>query len=61
MDMSFAIQAKSLEYLANNPRLGPGLYNVPYDIDRRIASMKLASMDSEIDALTAEQKAYLEG
>jgi adenosylhomocysteinase len=60
MDMSFAIQAKSLEYLANNKNLSPALYNVPYDIDRKIAALKLASMGAEIDALTDEQKEYLE-
>ena len=61
MDMSFAIQSKSLEYLANNQGLSAGLYNVPYDIDRWIASVKLASMGTEIDTLTEGQKAYLEG
>jgi len=61
MDMSFAIQSRSLEYLANNPKLSPALYNVPYDIDRKIASMKLASMGTEIDVLTEEQIKYLEG
>jgi adenosylhomocysteinase len=61
MDMSFAIQAKSLEYLAANPKLSPALYNVPLDIDRRIASMKLESMGAAIDVLTDEQREYLEG
>ena len=59
MDMSFAIQAKSLEYLAKNDKLKPGLYQVPYDIDQKIAALKLASMGAEIDVLTAEQKKYM--
>jgi len=65
MDMSFAIQAKSLEYLANtakaNKRLQPALYNVPKDIDREIAALKLASMGAKIDILTDEQKKYMDG
>ncbi|MCL2099982.1 MAG: adenosylhomocysteinase [Oscillospiraceae bacterium] len=61
MDMSFAIQAKSLEHLAKNPSLAPALYNVPNEIDQSVASMKLASMGASIDTLTAEQKQYLEG
>ena len=65
MDMSFAIQAKSLEYLAktakNNERLSPGLYNVPQDIDQETAALKLASMGAKIDVLSAEQKQYMDG
>jgi len=61
MDMSFAIQAKSLEYLANNKTLSPGLYNVPKEIDREIAALKLASMGAKIDVLTDEQKKYMDG
>ncbi|MCL2772524.1 MAG: adenosylhomocysteinase [Oscillospiraceae bacterium] len=61
MDMSFAIQAKSLEYLANNPKLSPALYNVPKEIDQEIAALKLASMGAKIDVLTDEQKKYIEG
>jgi len=61
MDMSFAIQAKSLEYLANSPKLSPALYNVPKDTDREIAALKLASMGAKIDVLTDEQKKYIEG
>jgi adenosylhomocysteinase len=61
MDMSFAIQAKSLEYLAKQGRgLTPGLYNVPREIDAEVAGMKLEAMGVKIDALTEEQKAYLE-
>jgi len=63
MDMSFAIQAKSLEYLANtlkeNKRLQPALYNVPKETDQEIAAIKLASMGAKIDVLTDEQKKYM--
>ena len=61
MDMSFAIQAKSLEYLAKNPGLSPALYNVPKETDCGIAALKLASMGAEIDVLTEAQKKYIEG
>ena len=61
MDMSFAIQAKSLEYLATNKNLTPALYNVPKEIDREIAALKLASMGAKIDVLTDEQKKYMDG
>ena len=65
MDMSFAIQAKSLEYLANTEksgvRLSPALYNVPRDIDKNIAALKLASMGAQIDVLTEAQKKYMDG
>ena len=60
MDMSFAIQAKSLEYLANNKTLKPMLYNVPKEIDQQIAALKLASMEAKIDVLTNEQKKYMD-
>jgi len=61
-DMSFAIQALSLEYLlTHNPKLHPGVHEVPREIDRRVAELKLASMGVQIDMLTQEQKKYLEG
>ena len=59
MDMSFAIQAKSLEYLANAPKLAPALYDVPKEIDNEVAELKLASMNAVIDVLTEEQKKYI--
>jgi adenosylhomocysteinase len=63
MDMSFAIQAKSLEYLAKHGRsLGePDLHNVPVEIDRAVAALKLASLGVTIDTLTPEQSEYLFG
>lgn len=60
MDMSFANQALSAEYLAQQRgTLSPGVYVVPPGIDRDIARLKLASMGIAIDTLTAEQEAYL--
>ena len=59
MDMSFAIQAKGLEYLALNPKKVPKLYAVPVEIDKEVATLKLASMNLGLDTLTAEQAEYL--
>ena len=60
MDMSFGIQAKSLEYLAKNGKnLSKKVYAVPAEIDRAVAEIKLSSMGCAIDVLTNEQKAYL--
>jgi len=60
MDMSFANQAYSAEYMAKNYRkLQKQVYTVPEDIDKNIARLKLASMGIKIDVLTAEQKKYL--
>ncbi len=60
MDMSFANQALSLEYLVRNAgELGKKVYSVPEEIDRDIARLKLAAMEVDIDTLTEEQNAYL--
>lgn len=59
MDMSFAIQAKSLEYLAKNPDKAPKLYAVPEETDKEVANLKLKSMKLGLDILTEEQKEYL--
>ncbi len=60
MDMSFANQALSAEYLKDNRgKLEPGVYVVPKDIDKEIARLKLASMDISIDTLSPEQSQYL--
>ena len=60
MDMSFAIQAKGLEYLAKNRgNLEPKVYAVPVEIDREVAELKLRSNGISIDRLSDEQKAYL--
>jgi adenosylhomocysteinase len=61
MDMSFANQALSLEYLVKNKgKLQPKVYPVPEDIDKEIGRLKLKSMNISIDSLTREQKKYLE-
>jgi len=60
MDMSFAIQAKGLEYLAKNRgRLENKVYAVPAEIDSEVASIKLRANGIKIDYLSDEQKAYL--
>ena len=60
MDMSFANQALSAEYMAkNHKKLGKQVYAVPKEIDASIAKLKLASMGVRIDALTPAQKQYL--
>jgi adenosylhomocysteinase len=60
MDMSFANQALSAEYLVQKGRgLKKEVYPVPADIDEMIARLKLKSMGIRIDTLTAEQKEYL--
>ena len=60
MDMSFANQALSAEYMANeHAKMVKKVYPVPQDIDEEIARLKLASMGIEIDTLTPEQEKYL--
>ena len=60
MDMSFANQALSLEYMIKNAdKLEKTVYSVPEDIDREIARLKLEAMRISIDILTPEQEAYL--
>ncbi|MSQ11330.1 MAG: adenosylhomocysteinase [Dehalococcoidia bacterium] len=62
MDMSFADQALSVEYLAKQKRpLAPQVYPVPRAIDQQVGRLKLKAMGIAIDTLTAEQKKYLEG
>lgn len=57
MDMSFANQALAAEYiLKNHEKLEPRVYNIPYEQDLMIASLKLKAMGIEIDELTKEQK-----
>ena len=60
MDMSFANQALSAEYMVNEyAKMVKKVYPVPQDIDKEIARLKLASMGIEIDTLTPEQEKYL--
>ena len=62
MDMSFAVQALSLEWLAKHrDSLEKKVYEVPGEIDDQIGRVKLAAMGLAIDTLTPEQKEYLAG
>jgi len=60
MDMSFANQALSVEYIVKNEgKLEKKVYSVPREIDEEVALLKLKAMGIEIDELTEEQRAYL--
>ncbi len=60
MDMSFADQALSAEYMVkNHASLEKKVYIVPVDLDKRVAKLKLESMGIKIDRLTSEQEEYL--
>ena len=60
MDMSFAVQALSAEYLAKHRgQLQPGVIPVPRELDEAVARRKLKAMGIEIDTLTREQQDYL--
>jgi len=62
MDMSFALQALSAKYIVeNHSQLDNRVYEVPDEIDRRVAHMKLKAMGIQIDTLTQEQEDYLRG
>jgi adenosylhomocysteinase len=61
MDMSFANQALSCEYVAKNyKKLDKKVYKVPDFLDKNIAKLKLESLGINIDKLTKEQQRYLE-
>lgn len=61
MDLSFANQALAVEHLAaRHGEMTPGVHILPDEIDREIASLKLASMGLAVDELTPEQRAYLD-
>jgi adenosylhomocysteinase len=59
MDMSFADQALSLEWLTRQQRLDVRVHDVPAEIDAEVARVKLATMAIEIDTLTQAQVDYL--
>ncbi|GMT44053.1 MAG: adenosylhomocysteinase [bacterium] len=59
MDMSFANQALSAQYLNENKNLEHKVYVVPAEIDNKVASLKLQAMGITIDTLTKEQERYL--
>jgi len=60
MDMSFANQALAAEWMVvNHASLTPQVYEVPEEIDKEVARLKLHAMGIQIDTLTAEQVDYL--
>jgi len=59
MDMSFANQALCVEYLMKTKKLEPKVYDVPKEIDNKVARLKLKSMGIRIDSLTPEQERYI--
>ncbi len=60
MDMSFANQALSVEYLVKEGKhLQPKVYAVPRELDEQVARLKLQAMGIGIDVLTSEQEEYL--
>ena len=62
MDMSFAIQALSAEYIVKNrSSITSKVVDVPESVDNAVAQMKLASWNKQIDVLTPEQHKYLFG
>ena len=62
MDMSFAIQALSIKYVAeHHAQLDRRVHRVPQEIDYKVARLKLASLGIEIDQLTPDQHQYLSG
>lgn len=62
MDMSFSNQALAAEWLvANEGKLTPGIYTLADEIDRHVASIKLAALGGGLETLTPEQEDYLKG
>jgi adenosylhomocysteinase len=59
MDLSFGIQALALAWLAGSPSVLPGVHEVPPAIDAEVARLKLASLGTQIDVLTPDQREYL--
>jgi adenosylhomocysteinase len=60
MDMSFANQALSVEFLVKNQgQLSPGVHVLPKEVDAEIANLKLHSLGLQVDTLTSEQLEYL--
>ena len=62
MDMSFALQASGAEYLLKNEgKLAPGVYDIPEEVDRHVAELKLRAFGGSFDTLNEKQRAYLAG
>lgn len=60
MDLSFAVQALSAEFIAKHGReLAPGVHDVPSAIDEAVARLKLDALGLSIDRLTPEQETYM--
>ncbi len=59
MDMSFANQFLSLKYLKEHPELKPDVYQVPEEVDKKVADMKLKGMNIKIDKPTRKQAEYV--
>ncbi|HNV38705.1 MAG TPA: adenosylhomocysteinase, partial [Methanoculleus sp.] len=60
MDLSFAVQALSAEFIAKcGKNLAPGVHDVPSVIDEGVARLKLAALGLSIDRLTPEQETYM--
>ena len=60
MDMSFAGQSRSAEYMVKNAKkLGKKVYSLPEEVDRKIAAQKLKAMGVKTEKLTKEQIKYL--
>ena len=61
MDMTFALQAMSLKYVNERyNELGKHVINVPFELDEQVARIKLESIGVSIDALSDDQKQYLD-
>lgn len=60
MDLSFAMQLLSCLYISKN-KLKPGLHNVPEELDKMVARLKLESLGIKLEKLTTEQEEYLAG
>lgn len=60
MDMTFALQALALQYVAQGALLA-GVHDLPRDLDQRVARMRLAALGLATDHLSASQEAYLSG
>ena len=59
MDLSFADQALCTRYLLETAQhLSPAVYDVPSDIDERVASLKLRSLGVQLDVLNEDQRSY---
>jgi adenosylhomocysteinase len=60
MDLSFALQALSTLHIAKNgKKMKGGVYEVPHEIDEKVARIKLSSLGLSIDQITVRQKKYL--